>query len=88
MRFNRNFPSAVLYGPMEYGGMEFPETGTLQDQVQLDYLVKQLRWDRTVANYFLVTLDWVQMCSGFVEPILESTKGRIEYLSQSYIIEL
>ena len=68
--------------------MEFPETGSLQDQVQLDYLIKQLRWDKTVANNFLVTLDLVQMCSGFTEPILESTEGHISYLQQSYIIEL
>ena len=87
-RFNRNFPSAVLYGPVEYGGMEFIEAYTLQDQVQLDYLIKQLRWDRVVANDFLVALDSVQMCSGFVEPILESVADAIEYLSLSYIINL
>ena len=87
-RFNRNFPSAVLYGPMDYGGMEFIEAYTLQDQVQLNYLIKQLRWDRVVANDFLVALDSVQMCSGFVEPILESVADAIEYLSPSYIINL
>ena len=87
-RFNRNFPSAVLYGPMDYGGMEFIEAYTLQDQVQLDYLIKQLRWDRVVANDFLVALDSVQMCSGFVEPILESVEDVIEFLSPSYIISL
>ena len=37
LRLNRHFPSAVLYGPIDYGGMEFPETYTLQDQVQFDY---------------------------------------------------
>ena len=88
LRFNRNFPSAVLYGPMEYGGMEFIEAYTLQDQVQLDYLIKQLRWDKVVANDFLVTLDAVQMCSGFTEPILQSVNDAIEYLSPSYIISL
>ena len=30
MRLNRNFPSAVAYGPAEYGGLEFPDTYTLQ----------------------------------------------------------
>ena len=88
LRLNRNFPSAVLYGPMEYGGLEFPETYTLQDQVQLDYLIKQLWWDKVVANDFLVALDSVQMCSGFVMSILEATTVSIEYLSPSYIIDL
>lgn len=88
VRLNRNFPSAVLYGQMEFGGLEFPEVYTLQDQVQLDYLIKQLRWDHTVANDFLVTLDSVQMCSGFTSPILEATTEPMAYLSASYIIDL
>ena len=88
LRLNRHFPTPLLYGPLEYGGLEFPDTATLQDQVQLDYLIKQLRWDKLVANDFLVALDSVQLCSGFTSPILENTKGKILYLSPSYIIEL
>ena len=88
LRLNRNFPSAVLYGPMEFGGLEFLEAYTLQDQFQLNYLIKQLRWDHTVANTFLVALDSVQMCAGFTTPIMESTLELIEYLSPSYIISL
>ena len=40
MRLNRNYPGAVLYGMAEHGGLEFPNTYTLQDQVQFQYLVK------------------------------------------------
>lgn len=78
----------MLYGPFDYGGMEFIEAYTLQDQVQLEYLIKQLRWDRVVANDFLVALDKVQMSSGFVEPILESVEDAIDYLLPSYIISV
>lgn len=85
---NRNFPSAVLYGPLDYGGMEFIETYTLQDQVQLDYLIKQLRWDKVVSNDFLVTLDSVQMFSGFTAPILEFVHDKIDFIPPSYIISL
>ena len=88
LRLNRNFPSAVLYGPVDYGGMEFPELYTLQDQVQLDYLLKQLRWDKTVANDFLVTLDSIQLCSGFTSPLLESVTTTLDYLEPSYIIDI
>ena len=88
LRLNRHYPSPVLYGPAEYGGMEFPEVYTLQDTVQLEYLIKQLRWDKTVANDFLVALDSVQMCAGFTSPILEHTAIGVRYLEQSYIIEL
>ncbi len=77
-----------MHGPLDFGGMELPDTHTLQDQVQLKYLVKQLRWDKTVANYFLVALDSVQLCSGLTTPLLESTEHNISYLSPSYIIDL
>ncbi len=70
------------------GGWSFPEVYTLQDQVQLDYLLKQLRWDRTVANDFLVILDLVQLCSGFTAPILASVVTTIDYLKPSYIVDI
>jgi hypothetical protein len=68
--------------------MELPDTHTLQDQVQLKYLIKQLRWDKTVANCFLVALDSVQLCSGFTTPILEDPTHDISYLSPSYVIDV
>lgn len=54
LRINRNFPTPLLYGPLEFGGLEFPDTATLQDQVQLDYLIKQLRikqWRTTSSSH-------------------------------------
>jgi hypothetical protein len=64
---------------MDYGGMEFPEISTLQDQVQIDYLLRQLRWDKVVANDFLVTLDSVQLCSSFTRPILEVSQTKLHH---------
>ena len=87
-RLNRHFPSAVLYGPQKYGGLEFPEVNALQDRIQLEYLIKQLRWDKSVANSLLVTLDNVQLCSGLSKPLLEHTYPSVEYLDASYIIDL
>ena len=53
----------------------------LQDQIQLDFLLKQLCWDRMVANDFLVTLDSIQLCSGFIDPILDLVETNINYLN-------
>lgn len=86
-RLNRHFPGAVLYGPLRYGGLEFPEMYTIQDQLQLDYVVKQLRWGKGVANDFLVTLDNVQLCSGLTRPLLEFPTPRVSYLDTSLIID-
>ncbi|NCG03282.1 MAG: hypothetical protein GWP22_07470, partial [Actinomycetales bacterium] len=88
MGMNSNYPSAMLYGPVEYGGLEFPEVYTLQDQVQLPYIVKQLRWDKDVANDFLVALDRAQLCSGLIQPILEATSPFLDISENSFIYDV
>ena len=88
LRLNRHLPHAILYGPKMYGGLEFPDVRTLQDHLQIEYLIKQLRWDKTVANDLLVTLDTIQLCSGLIHPILESTFPSLGYLDTSYIVTL
>ena len=85
MRLNWHYPNALLYGPLEYGGMEMMETYTLQDQVQLSYLLKQLRWDRTVANDIMVTLDNVQLYSGLILPVLEFPSLPIPYVDEGFL---
>jgi len=61
---------------------------TVQTQTQLIYILKQLRWDKEVANDFLVTLDQVQLCSGFVLPIMEHPTLQIRYLGHSYLLDV
>ncbi len=67
------------------GGMEFPEAYTMQDQAQIPYLIKQLRWDKKLANNILVTLDHIQLTSGFITPILQFTTKRIDYINNSFL---
>lgn len=81
MRMNRNMPKAVVYGPLEYGGVAFPEVMSLQDETQLPYLLKELRWDKSVANAMHTTIDQLQMRVGFVRPIMEFTTLPIRYAS-------
>ena len=73
MGLNCNYLGAVLHAPAEYGGMEFPNVEYLQNQTQLEYCLKQPRWDKTVSNNFKVTLARVQLRSRFVTPILYDT---------------
>jgi hypothetical protein len=70
------------------GGMEFPETRTLQNQTQIPFMIKQLRWDKTLANDILVTLDHVQLLSSFTTPVMQNTKIKINYIGTSYLVEM
>ena len=87
MRINRNLPKAVAYAPLQYGGIMVPEAYTLQNQIQILYLIRQLRWDHTVANDILVTLDNLQLRTGFVFPILEYTATRADFIGNSFLLE-
>ena len=88
MRLNRHYPSAVLYGPIKYGGMDFPHIHTLQTRVQVQYILKQLRWNKSVANDIIVTLDSIQLNAGLSSPILEDVAQPITYLGHSYFLSL
>jgi hypothetical protein len=88
LRLNRHFPDPVLYRPLSYGGMAFPEIHMLQLSTHLKYLTKQLHWDHTVANNFLVALDSTQLHTGLGLPLLETTTPPIRYVSNSFILSL
>ena len=87
MGLNRNYPEAVLYAPPDYDSIEFPNMEYLQNQTQLEYWLKQLRWGKTVSNDFKVTLARVQLRSGFMLPVLYETKPPITYINGSYILD-
>ena len=88
MRLNQNMPDAVIFGTMSYEGMEFPQTYTLQDQLQIPGVIRQLRWNKTVANDILVTLDNIQLNTGFVTPIMEDIRPGMDYVDQGLLASL
>lgn len=51
-------------------------------------MIKQLQWGHMVLNDFLVTLDSVQLCSGFSTPLLTSTSTQVDYFEPNYIIDV
>ncbi|KAL7430492.1 hypothetical protein ACHAXH_001865 [Discostella pseudostelligera] len=88
MRLNRHFPWAVLYAPIKYGGMAFPEVGAIQLSTQLEYFIKQLRWNRIMANTLLVTIETIQLHTGVGPPLLESVSPPIQYAGPSLILSI
>lgn len=51
-------------------------------------LLRHLRWDELVANDILVTLDALQLRSGFTTPLLEDTSPNTDYVGASLLIAL
>ena len=51
-------------------------------------MLKQLRWDKTLANDILVTLDHVQLLTGLTTPVMQNTASKIDYIGTSYLVEM
>ena len=88
LRINRNTDRAIVHGPRMYGGLEIPNVYTRQTQHHIKYIIKQLRWNSTLANDILTALDNVQLASGFVTPILEKTDTEMDYIDNGWIVDL
>ena len=78
----------MLYGPASYGGMEFLNVFTLQLHTQVPYLLKQIRWNKTIANDIRVMVETLQLCSGLVPPIMEVVSPPITYIGSSYFLDI
>ena len=70
---NKSMPTIVIYGPMEHGGVKLIATYALQDQIQVVNIMKHPRWEQIDTNDILVTLDNIQLASGFICPVLAKT---------------
>jgi hypothetical protein len=88
LRLNRHFPRAVTYGPIHLEGIAFPEIQAMQCATQLDYFIKQLRWDKQIANNLLVTINLIQLRSGVGTPILKTPHSNLDYVGRSMILSL
>eukprot|EP00956_Cyclotella_meneghiniana_P028516 scaffold66584_cov56-Cyclotella_meneghiniana.AAC.3 len=70
------------------GGLAMPDCYTRQTQHHIKYMIKQLRWDKTIGGDILTTLDNIQLASGFTSPILEKVAPTLDYIDNGWIIDL
>ncbi len=68
--------------------MAFPELHSLQCATQVEYIIKQLRWNHTVANDLLTTIDSAQLHTGVGPPLMEITTPPIKYAGATFLLSL
>ena len=88
MGTNRNMPCAVVYSPLQWGGMNYPNFQIIQDQKGILYLLQQLRWQGTIANDLLTVLSVIRLVSGPCVPILEDTTTPLEFMNQGWLTHI
>ena len=83
---NRHTPKAVVYGPIKYGGLNYPHFKTIQTTKSIMYLIKQLQWDKDMAKELRVNIEMTQLMAGVETPIMEDPRTAIDYLEESWVL--
>ena len=88
LKMSRKAPGAVVHGPMEMGGMEWLELYTKQNQLQVPYLMKQVRHGGPVAEWLHMVMANTQLRTGLMKPIFNSMGTKIECMGNYFMISL
>lgn len=82
---NRKTPRAMVYAPLDFGGLGYPYIGTIQDEKGISHMVKHLKWGKEIATDIRGVISQVQLESGLTEPILECPTTHLTYLADGHI---
>ena len=88
LKINRHTPRAMVYAPVDFGGMDIPSIATIQDQKGISHFVRHLQWGREISKDTRIVLSQVQLESGLVEPIMEQPSLELTYLEHGHIAHL
>jgi hypothetical protein len=89
LHIHRKMSRTVIWGPKGLGGLELnTNMYNVQAQCALTYIVRTIRWDKTVANDIIATLNALQLASGFEHNLLEVTSPKIKYLCPGWLLNL
>ena len=85
LHINRHMPKAVIYSTLKHGGINFPKMEVIQLKKGIMFLLRQLRWDHTIANDILIVLSSLQLMSGYTTPLMEDPTTRLDYVTAGWL---
>jgi len=77
---NRKMKRAVVYNPLDLGGMEHPSIGTIQDKKGIGHLVRHPRWGKEIGQDLKILILQAQLLYGLIKPILEHPEMEMHHL--------
>lgn len=80
MGYCRTTPLAVVYGPIELGGIGMRHLFTEQGSLKVQMIMQQIRVQRPLGKLLLIYFQWAQQISGLEESIIIVSKTRIPQL--------
>ena len=71
--FNGNMPKAVIYGPIQSGGMGFTSLSVIQAQQKIKHVLKAYHLKTPLWNLMHITFKWAQLVAGVSTDIFRDT---------------
>jgi hypothetical protein len=87
--FNATTPMAVVFAPLELGGIGFRHLFAEQGAAKTRHMLQQIRLNSLVGQNLVIMMQWAQVKAGISKPILLDTEARLPQLSEhKYITAL
>jgi hypothetical protein len=87
--FNAKTPTAVVFAPLELGGIGFRHLFAEQGAAKTRHMLQQIRLNSLVGQNLVIMMQWAQVEAGISKPILLDTEARLPQLSEhKYITAL
>jgi hypothetical protein len=86
--YSRNMPRIVVFGPQEYGGIEFRHFAVEQGAGQIDYFLKFWHTDGDAGSLLRIALSWNQLMAGVSWPILQNVTAPLPHLGTKWMPSL
>ena len=83
---NKNTPKAILYGPLEMGGLNYPQFEAIQTSRSKVYMIKQLIWEKDMYEDLRVNIEMTQSMSGLELPVIEKVEVPVKYIPDTWIL--
>ena len=85
---NRNLPTAIRHGPIEFGGIALTDLRTELGISTIKYLRNAIYTQSSTGTLFLATLKHLQQEAGIGEHLLEFPQLYIPYLTPTWLTSI
>jgi hypothetical protein len=87
MGYDRSTPSALIYGPAEFGGFGIRHLYTEMLGMKFNTVISHLRVNTQFGKAFRISLNYLQLTARITEPILEC-RTQLPYINSNWIMHL
>ena len=81
-------PRAVVYGPIQLGGINIPDLYIIQGMEQAIKILQHVQHRSSLGHMILITLEWSQLVAGVLYNLLQTTNTKLPHMTGSWLQSL